>query len=162
LREGDFRLIENNIFINPANPPGIHVGYENNSDRLVRNIIVTNMQNDRPEADVNFKAQKGRGAVLQFVFPPSAGPLVKEIDYNLFFNDLGQAFVDVIPRQEAGSEARRYDLEQWRALGFDRSSLFGDPRFVDPAKGDFRVRPESPAIKLGFKNFPMDQFGRFK
>jgi S1-C subfamily serine protease len=31
--------------------------------------------------------------------------------------------------------------------------------FIDPAKGDFRVREESPALKLGFKNFPMDRFG---
>lgn len=31
--------------------------------------------------------------------------------------------------------------------------------FVDPANGDFRVKPGSPALELGFKNFPMDQFG---
>ena len=31
--------------------------------------------------------------------------------------------------------------------------------YVDPANGDFRVKDESPALKLGFKNFPMDQFG---
>jgi len=30
---------------------------------------------------------------------------------------------------------------------------------VDPAKGDFRVKDGSPALALGFKNFPMDQFG---
>jgi membrane-associated protease RseP (regulator of RpoE activity) len=31
--------------------------------------------------------------------------------------------------------------------------------FVDPKNGDFRVKEGSPALKLGFKNFPMDQFG---
>jgi hypothetical protein len=31
--------------------------------------------------------------------------------------------------------------------------------FVDPAHGDYRVKPGSPALALGFKNFPMDQFG---
>jgi membrane-associated protease RseP (regulator of RpoE activity) len=31
--------------------------------------------------------------------------------------------------------------------------------FVDPAAGDFRVRDGSPALAMGFKNFPMDQFG---
>jgi len=30
--------------------------------------------------------------------------------------------------------------------------------FVDPAHGDYRVKPGSPALALGFKNFPMDQF----
>ncbi len=43
--------------------------------------------------------------------------------------------------------------------GADAHSLAGDPMFVDPASGDFRVEAESPALKLGFKNFPMDQFG---
>ena len=43
--------------------------------------------------------------------------------------------------------------------GWDANSLAGDAMFLDPAKGDFRVREESPALKLGFKNFPMDRFG---
>jgi S1-C subfamily serine protease len=34
-----------------------------------------------------------------------------------------------------------------------------DAQFIDPARGDFRVREGSPALKLGFVNFPMDQFG---
>ena len=44
-------------------------------------------------------------------------------------------------------------------LGWDENSVLGDPMFVDPANGDFRVKEGSPALKLGFKNFPMDQFG---
>ena len=31
--------------------------------------------------------------------------------------------------------------------------------FVDPATGDYRVKDGSPAFTIGFKNFPMDQFG---
>ena len=44
-------------------------------------------------------------------------------------------------------------------LGWDEHSIFGDPMFVDPANGDYRVKEGSPAFKVGFKNFPMDQFG---
>ena len=45
------------------------------------------------------------------------------------------------------------------ASGWDEGSIVADPLFVDPAKGDFRVNDGSPALKLGFKNFSMDQFG---
>jgi hypothetical protein len=41
----------------------------------------------------------------------------------------------------------------------DEHSIMADAMFVDPARGDFRVREGSPALKLGFVNFPMDQFG---
>ncbi len=44
-------------------------------------------------------------------------------------------------------------------FGWDENSEFGDPMFIDPANGDFRVKPDSPALKVGFENFPMDQFG---
>ncbi len=63
-----------------------------------------------------------------------------KIDYNLF----------------TGSEADRL---KYAAQGCDAHSLAGDALFVNAAAGDFRVRPESPALKLGFVNFPIDQFG---
>jgi hypothetical protein len=51
------------------------------------------------------------------------------------------------------------DRTKFLAKGCDTNSLVGDARFVDPVKGDFRVRDDSPALTLGFANFPMDQFG---
>ncbi len=51
------------------------------------------------------------------------------------------------------------DLEKHRASGADPRSVAGDPRFLDPAAGDFRVAKDSPALALGFENFPMDVFG---
>jgi hypothetical protein len=44
-------------------------------------------------------------------------------------------------------------------FGGDRHSLIADAMFVDPLAGDYRVRDGSPALGLGFKNFPMDEFG---
>jgi len=41
LREGDYRHVENNIFVHPANPPAFHQSYEGNHDRFIRNIVVT-------------------------------------------------------------------------------------------------------------------------
>ncbi len=50
-------------------------------------------------------------------------------------------------------------LRREQALGADRNSVAGNPMFINPAKGDYDVRPGSPAFKIGFKNFPMNEFG---
>ena len=34
-----------------------------------------------------------------------------------------------------------------------------DPLFVDRAKEDFRLQPDSPAFKLGFKTIPVEEIG---
>jgi hypothetical protein len=43
--------------------------------------------------------------------------------------------------------------------GLDAHSLDADARFLDPGKGDFRLHPDSPALALGFRPFPLDRFG---
>ena len=49
-----------------------------------------------------------------------------------------------------------------RQSGRDSHSLMADAGFIAPERGDFRVRVDSPALTLGFVNFPMDQFGVLK
>ena len=51
------------------------------------------------------------------------------------------------------------DRTKFAKQGCDLHSLTGDPQFVNAAQGDFRVKDGSPALKVGFVNFPMDQFG---
>jgi hypothetical protein len=43
--------------------------------------------------------------------------------------------------------------------GRDEHSVVADAQFIDPAHGDYRVKDGSPALALGFVNFPMNQFG---
>ena len=49
--------------------------------------------------------------------------------------------------------------DRFTAVGWDVNSIVDDPLFIDPTVADYRVGEDSPATKLGFKNFPMDQFG---
>jgi hypothetical protein len=72
-------------------------------------------------------------------------PWGKEIDSNLLHQP-GQAS----PTPAGGLREQS---------GRDEHSLVGDAMFVNPAIGDYRVKDGSPALALGFKNFPMDQFG---
>jgi hypothetical protein len=41
----------------------------------------------------------------------------------------------------------------------DQNSRFGNPEFIAPESGNFNVKSHSPALMVGFKNFPMDLFG---
>ncbi|MFD2832650.1 alpha/beta hydrolase fold domain-containing protein [Gramella sp. AN32] len=63
----------------------------------------------------------------------------KELDYNFF------------PTEEAMLKSRIYDR--------DMHSSYGDPMFNDPSTLDFSVAEDSPALEIGFENFPMDKFG---
>jgi hypothetical protein len=43
--------------------------------------------------------------------------------------------------------------------GRDEHSMVADAQFIDPMRGDYGVKDGSPALALGFANFPMNQFG---
>ena len=73
-----------------------------------------------------------------------APPWGAELDHNLLH----------VP----GGPLRRADSLQ-KQSGRDSHSVVGDALFVDPARGDYRVRKGSPALSLGFVNFSMDKFG---
>ena len=53
-------------------------------------------------------------------------------------------------------------LQKEQADGVDKNSLAVDPLFVDPANGDFRLQPNSPALKLGIKSLDLSNVGLVK
>jgi hypothetical protein len=50
-------------------------------------------------------------------------------------------------------------LTKWREHGHDRNSLLTDPLFFAPNQNDFRLRPGSPALKLGFQPIDLTEVG---
>jgi hypothetical protein len=50
-------------------------------------------------------------------------------------------------------------LVQWQTIGQDKESLVADPLFVDPEKGDFQLRPGSPARQIGFEPWDFSAVG---
>jgi len=61
-------------------------------------------------------------------------------DYNLYFDATGEPV-----------KFGKRTFGQWKAKKLDRGSIIADPLFLDPERGDFRLKGESPAFKLGFK-----------
>jgi hypothetical protein len=64
------------------------------------------------------------------------------IDHNIYFDTRASASHPPLD----GS----LKFADWQAEGHDRHSLFVDPLFVAPEKGDFRLRRKSPAVQFGF------------
>ena len=52
--------------------------------------------------------------------------------------------------------------EAWQQAGGDVHSIVADPMFVDAEHGDFRLKPESPALKQGFEPIPLDKIGPYE
>jgi hypothetical protein len=120
LREGFYRVCENNVMVNNSFHP--HVWFEHSQDVFRHNIVFT-------------------------LYQPIGMPKVwgAECDGNLLYSPGATAPVPATALQGQS--------------GQDAHSITADARFLAPAVGDYRVAEGSPALALGFQNFPMDRFG---
>jgi hypothetical protein len=131
-----------------------HYGKEN---RVENNILAFGgqhqIQRTRTEEHISFFFEKN------IVYWDNGSPLLGSnwkddnfrMDYNIYFH--------------AGSPAVTFpgDLtfEQWqKQRGQDQHSMIADPLFENPKQDDFRLRPDSPAMQIGFQPFDYTQAGR--
>ena len=100
-------------------------------------------------ADCDFISQPGKGKGKVGEDRRGRVPArMKDIDsdFNVFFCKADPSLGDTL-------------LKKLQADGTDANSVEIDPMFVDPENGDFRFKPESPALKLGIAPFDMSQVG---
>jgi len=133
---GSNNLIENNILV--ASKSWQVEFYNSRADgkgnQFRRNIIYYN----DPEAAALHLLKWGKGFV--------------ESGHNVIFNAAGDISV-----RTSGTTERSWS--DWQKLGMDTRSILADPLFVDAATDDYRLRPESPALQLGFEQTDTNRIG---
>ncbi|MGA2070893.1 MAG: right-handed parallel beta-helix repeat-containing protein [Sedimentisphaerales bacterium] len=138
-------VIENNLVYNTRSG-GFHQHY--GKENIIRNNIFAfneqhQLQATRIEEHLSFTFRNNivywkTGTLL-------AGPWDKvkiNMDNNCYWN------ADVKDVDFIGMS-----LQQWHDKGYDVNSIVANPLFVDADNFDFRLKPGSPALKIGFKPF---------
>ena len=75
----------------------------------------------------------------------------KQTDSNVYHNPDGRYFF--------GRTQGENSLETWQKRGLDTNTKFADPLFVDRENHDYRLRPESPALAMGFREIDITEIG---
>jgi hypothetical protein len=127
-----------------------HYGMNN----LVRNNILAlsmngQLQRSRVEDHLSFTLERN---IIYYDRDPllngSWNDANVKLDHNLYWNASGNPVL-----------FNGKTLEQWQATGKDEGSIVANPEFVNPSAGDFRLKPGSPAAKIGFVPFDYTQAG---
>ena len=62
-------------------------------------------------------------------------------------------------RGEAAAKFDELSWAEWRECGHELGGVFADPCFVDLDGGDYRLKPDSPAFRLGFRSWDYSKAG---
>jgi len=155
-------MAENNI-VYRCKSAGFHMHYGNESNQH-ENTVRNNIFALSREAQIQRSSDQ---AQLQFTFE---GNIVYWKDGALFAGNWDKqgyrfgrnAYWDgrfVATDPEKAIRFGRWTLLEWRERGQDLNSVIADPLFVDPEKGDFTLKPDSPALKLGFSPIDVSNVG---
>jgi len=84
----------------------------------------------------------------------------KRVDNNVYFNPDGEYFC---PYAGFGPDrkyfSRKIGLDEWRRMGLDAHTSLADPLFVDRENHDYCLKPDSPALALGFQQIDTGEIG---
>jgi len=82
------------------------------------------------------------------------------VDNSVYYSPRGECFC---PYQGTGPNgkhfSRRVTLDEWRRMGLDAHTQLADPLFVDREHHDYRLKPDSPALALGFQPIDTSEIG---
>ena len=152
--EGTTGIVAENNVVYRTKSAGFHQHY--GRDNLVKNNIFiegheAQLMRSREEDHLSFKIQNN---IITFNDRPLLGSNWKgtrdnfQLDSNLYWNKGAE------PLSFAGKT-----LAQWQDSGQDKTSIVADPLFVDAAHDNYNLRPNSPALKIGFVPFDWSNAG---
>ena len=90
------------------------------------------------------------GSLFQIGGQPD-GKTFKLIGNNVYYNPNGQ--------YSFGWKKGWKTLTDWQRRGLDANTTYADPLFVDRKNHDYRLRPDSPALELGFREIDTSRIG---
>jgi len=144
-------VMENNLVYN-TKTGGFHQHY--GKENIVRNNILAfskmhQIQATRVEEHLSFNFENNIVYWTEGALMAGRWKEIKIVmDRNCYWNASG---AEIKPAGLA--------LQQWQQLGRDKNSIIADPMFVDPERHDFRIKPNSPALEIGFKPFDYTKAG---
>ena len=150
--EGSTHIVSENNLVYRTTHGGFHQHY--GKENIVRNNIFlfardSQFQVTRPEEHLSVTLE---GNIFYWRSGPLSNSNIRNInvafDYNLYW-------------QEEGGEIKLGDMswDEWLEKGMDANTLIADPKFMAVEKDGFRLRPDSPAFKLGFVPFDTSEVG---
>jgi hypothetical protein len=146
-------LMENNIVYRVKDGAfHQHYGRQNvlRNNVLALSATVGQLRRSRQEEHVSFTVERNiiysRGAPI---FGGNWSNRKYQFDKNCYWDASGKEV----------TFPGKLSLQQWQATGQDLHSIVADPKFVNAAKDNFRLLPDSPALKLGFRPIDVGQIG---
>ena len=144
LAKGRNNIIENNILVNSGGSyicVMAHCCYPEFLTVVARNIMVDTTGH--------------MTAFFDMADHEHMWKVLAQCDYNLFFQ----------PGSDNPMILKGVPLSDWHRMYrgdedvYDIHSVTADPMFVDAANGDYSLKPESPALRLGFQPIDTTQIG---